>query len=175
VANGDRPRGDEVAAGLRRREVLAGATLLAGAALAGAGGAAAGEHEGHAAAGAAGAGPRYSEAKAFKKRASVVKVTNECIARGQACLSHCMETFVAGDTTMAECARAVQEMLVTCQAFGQLAANDSVVLRPMAQACIAVCEECEKQCRVHEDHQSECRACADACADLVREAKKLLV
>jgi Cys-rich four helix bundle protein (predicted Tat secretion target) len=104
-----------------------------------------------------------------------VAVTNECIARGQACLSHCMETFVAGDTTMAECARAVQEMLVTCQAFGQLAANDSVVLRPMAQACIAVCEECEKQCRVHEDHQRECRECADACAELVREAKKLLV
>jgi Cys-rich four helix bundle protein (predicted Tat secretion target) len=174
MANGDRPRRGEVAPGLRRREVLAGATLFAGVALAGAG-SAAGEHEGHAAAGAGGAGPLYSEAKAFKKRASLVNVTNECIARGQACLSHCMETFVEGDTTMAECARAVQEMLVTCQAFGQLAANDSVVLRPMAQACIAVCEECEKQCRPHEDHQPECRECAEACSALVKEAKKLLV
>jgi len=86
-----------------------------------------------------------------------------------------METFVAGDTTMAECARAVQEMLVTCRAFAQLAANDSVVLPPMAKACIAVCEECEKQCRPHEEHQPECKDCADACVALVREARKLVV
>jgi Cys-rich four helix bundle protein (predicted Tat secretion target) len=173
----DRPS-EAASAGLRRRQVLMGATLLAGATLSAAGRAAASEedkHEGHHATGAAGAKHRYTEAKAFKKRAAVVAVANECIARGQACLSHCMETFVQGDTTMAECARAVQEMLATCQAFAQLAANDSVVLKPMSQACIAVCEECEKQCRVHEDHQPECKACADACADLVREAKKLLV
>jgi Cys-rich four helix bundle protein (predicted Tat secretion target) len=160
---------------MRRRAVLAGATWLAGATLGAAGSAAAGEHEGHAAGSAGAAGPRYSEAKAFKRRASLVAATNDCVSRGQACLSHCMETFVAGDTTMAECARAVQEMLATCQAFGVLAANDSVALRPMAQACIAVCEECEKQCRVHEDHQPECRECADACAALVREARKVLV
>jgi Cys-rich four helix bundle protein (predicted Tat secretion target) len=164
--------------GLRRRDVLAGATLLVGATLAAAGAVAAQGREGHHATGAPGEGGgqhRYSEAKAFKKRAAVVAVANECIARGQACLSHCMETFVEGDTTMAECARAVQEMLVTCQAFAQLAANDSVVLKPVAAACVAVCEECEKQCREHGEHQPECRECADACADLVREAKKLLI
>ncbi len=161
---------------LRRRDVLMGATLLAGSTLGAAAARAADDtHEGHHAAGESGAEHRYTEAQAFKRRAGVVAVANECIARGQACLSHCMETFVAGDTTMAECARAVQEMLVTCQAFVQLAANDSVVLRPMAQACIAVCEECEKQCRPHEDHQPECKACADACVELVREARKLLV
>lgn len=177
----DRPTPEAVAPGLRRRDVLMGATLLAGVTLTAAGRAVAEEGEGHeghhmtGAPGAPGAKHQYSEAKAFKKRAAVVGVANECIARGQACLSHCMETFVSGDTTMAECARAVQEMLITCQAFSQLAANDSVVLKPMAQACIAVCEECEKQCRPHEDHQPECKACAEACADLVREAKKLLV
>jgi Cys-rich four helix bundle protein (predicted Tat secretion target) len=163
-------RGDP---GLRRRDVLVGATLLAGAGLAAGGHAAAAEeskHEGH-----AGAERHYTEARAFKKRAAVVAVANDCIARGQACLSHCLETFVAGDTTMAECARAVQEMLLTCQAFAQLAANDSAVLKPMAQACIAVCEECERQCRPHADHQPECKACGEACLDLAREAKNLLV
>lgn len=162
---------------MRRRDVLAGVTLLAGATLAGAGRAAAEEHSGHHVTGAAGAADarhQYTEASAYKKRQSAVKAANECIATGQACLSHCMETFVAGDTTMAECARSVQEMIVTCQAFAQLAANDSVVLHPMAQACIAVCDECEKQCRVHEEHQAECRACADACAALVVEAGKIV-
>lgn len=173
----DRSTTQDADAGLRRRDLLVGATVLAGATLGAAGRAAAAEHEQHQhhALGAAGGEHRYSEATAFKRRAGLVAVANECIARGQACLSHCMETFVQGDTTMAECARAVQEMLATCQAFAQLAANDSVVLKPMAQACIAVCEECEKQCRVHEEHQPECKACADACADLVREAKKLLI
>ncbi len=45
----------------------------------------------------------------------------------------------------------------------------------MARACIAVGEECEKQCRVHEDYQPACMARADARAELVREAEKLLV
>lgn len=164
----------EVEPELRRRDLLMGATLLAGATLGAAVSAAAADdpHQHHAP-DASASDRRYSEATAFKRRADLVAATNECVARGQACLSHCMETFVQGDTTMAECARAVQEMLATCHAFAQLAANDSVVLGPMAQACIAVCEECEKQCRVHEEHQPECKACADACAALVREAKKL--
>lgn len=169
-----RREGQAGTAGLNRRDVLAGATILAGATLAAVGNAAEKHEHSAAAAGAAVAQHHYSEARAFKKHASLVAVTNECIAKGQACLSHCFETFVAGDTAMAECARAVHEMIATCQAFALLAANDSVVLRPMAQACIAVCEECEKQCRVHEEHQPECRACADACKDLVTEAKKLL-
>jgi Cys-rich four helix bundle protein (predicted Tat secretion target) len=113
----------------------------------------------------------YTEAKAYKKRAALAKATSACIATGQACLSHCMETFLSGDTTMAECALAVQEMLAVCGAMETLAANDSGRLPAMARACIAVCEHCEKECRVHEAHQPECKACADACAALVKEAK----
>ena len=118
---------------------------------------------------------KYFEAKAYKKHAALVAATENCVSKGQACLSHCMETFVAGDTTMAECAAAVQQMLPVCNATGYLAACDSKRLKEMTAACVAVCEDCEKECRVHQEHQPECRACADACAALIKEAKKLLV
>jgi Cys-rich four helix bundle protein (predicted Tat secretion target) len=150
-----------------RRDLLIGAGAVASVAVAGA--AIAGTEEGtHAMAG------KYSEAQAYKKHVALVAATNECIAKGQACISHCMETFVAGDTTMGKCAFAVQQMLPVCTAMAYLAAYDSKRLKPMAETCVGVCEDCEKECRVHQEHQPECRACADACAALIKEAKKLL-
>lgn len=158
---------------IRRRDVLAAAGALA--AVAGASLARAGEHQGHEKQGGSGGRgePRYFEAKAYKKRATLVGKVNECVAKGQACLSHCMETFLQGDTTMAECAVAVQEMLAVCGAMAQVAANDSKNLKAVSQACIAVCETCETICREHEKHQVECKECADACAALIREARKV--
>jgi Cys-rich four helix bundle protein (predicted Tat secretion target) len=151
---------------LRRREVLAGAGALA--ALAAVPSLAAEqEHAGH------GKG-RYFEAKAAKAHPALVKATNECLDTGDVCLSHCYETFRMGDTTMADCAFAVQQMVQVCTAFGSLALNDSKHLKALAPGCIAVCEDCEQECRKHEDHQAECKACAEACAALVREARKLL-
>lgn len=92
-----------------RREVLMASAALAASAAA-ARIASAGEHDAHMAT------AKYSEAKAFKKHAGVVASANECLATGQTCISHCFETFVAGDTTMAECAFAVEQMLKACDA-----------------------------------------------------------
>jgi Cys-rich four helix bundle protein (predicted Tat secretion target) len=117
---------------------------------------------------------KYFEAKAAKKHPALNTALDACITKGQACISHCMETFALGDTTMAACASAVQQMLPVCTATSYLAIYDSKRLEEMAQACVAVCEDCEKECRVHEEHQPECRACADACAAVIKEAKKLL-
>jgi Cys-rich four helix bundle protein (predicted Tat secretion target) len=157
---------------LRRRDVLVGAGALAALAAAPAlaaeplGEDAHAGHEGH------GKG-KYFEAKAAKAHPKLVTATRECIAKGQTCLSHCFETFRQGDTTMADCAFAVQQMLDVCQAFASLASFDSKHLRAFAPVCIQVCEDCEQECRKHEEHQPECKACADACAALVTEARKL--
>lgn len=165
----DDERSDEIlATRLGRRELLVGAGLLA----ASAGVAAAAEPEKH---GHEHAAPKYAKAERYGRRAELVGATENCISKGRQCLSHCMEMFRTGDTTMAECASAVDQMLAVCGAMANLAANDSAQLAAMAQACIAVCEHCEKECRVHQDHQPECRACADACAALIVEAKKVLV
>jgi len=154
------------ASALGRRELLAAAG--AAALLTGAGRAFAAEQEGHS------HGKQYFDAKAAKAHAALVAAANECVAKGQICISHCLETFRLDDTTMAECASAVQEMLPVCTALGYLAAYDSRHLKDLARACIPVCETCEKECRVHEEHQIECKDCADACATVIREAKKLL-
>lgn len=151
---------------MTRRDVLMASAALAAAATAGRASAAE-DHSAHATT------AKYSEAKAFRKHAALVSTANECIATGQACLSHCFETFVAGDTTMAECAFAVEQMLKACDAFSYLAAYDSPHLPAMARVCVSVCEDCERECRKHEEHQPECKACADACAALIREAKKV--
>jgi Cys-rich four helix bundle protein (predicted Tat secretion target) len=158
---------------MSRRDVVLGAAALATAA-ATARIATAAEHEGHkTGAGAGTAEHKYTEPKRYKKNAALVAAADECIARGQACISHCFETFLNGDTTMAECALSVEQMLRVCDAMAYLSAFDSKSLKPMAQACIAVCEDCEKECRVHEEHQKACRDCADACAALIKEARKV--
>jgi len=117
---------------------------------------------------------KYTDAQAYKKHKALTEAANACSTKGEICISHCLETFLTGDTTMAECAYAVQQMLPVCAAMAQLSAYDSKHLGAMAKACIGVCEDCEKECRVHEEHQPECRDCADACAALIKEAKKVL-
>lgn len=149
-----------------RRHVLAGAagaaaTLLAGRALA------ADEHAGH------GKG-KYTPGVRNKKHADLAAAVNNCTAKGEACLSHCMETFREGDTTMAECADAVQQMLPVCRAMSSLSVYDSKHLPDLARACLGVCTDCEKVCREHADHQKECKDCADACAAVIKEVKKML-
>jgi Cys-rich four helix bundle protein (predicted Tat secretion target) len=153
---------------LARRRVLAGAAGVATAMLAGRA-LAADEHAGH-----QHGDKRYTPGVRNKKRQALVKAAIDCTTKGDACLSHCMETFVQGDTTMGECADAVQQMLPVCRAMSQLGAYDSKHLGDLARACIGVCTDCEKVCREHAEHQKECKDCADACAALIEECKKLV-
>ena len=88
-------------------------------------------------------------------------------------MSHCLEIFRAGDTTMAERARVLADMLPVCRSRAALAAYDSPHLKVLADVCTAVCRDWEKECRKHEELQAECGACADACAALIDQARKL--
>lgn len=162
---------DSAPTGIGRRDLLVQAGLLAASAGVAATVAVAAEehHHGHE----HGEGHKYFKAERYARRAELVAASNDCIAKGQACISHCMETFLSGDTTMAECAFAVQQMLPVCNAMSYLAAYDSAQLKSMARACIEVCKACEDACRPHQQHQPECRACADACAALIAEAGKV--
>ena len=150
-----------------RRDLIAGAAALVGAAATTQAFAAAHEeHAGH------GTG-KYSEARAAKAHPEIVAALDACLGRGRVCFSHCLETFRGGDTTMADCAFAVEQMLHVCAATEALATYDSKHLKGLAAVCSDVCEDCEKECRVHEEHQPECKACADACADVVKALRRL--
>jgi Cys-rich four helix bundle protein (predicted Tat secretion target) len=152
-----------------RRELLVGAGALG--VLAAARSALASEgagHEGHS------SPSRYTPGVANKRHPALLAATWDCIAKGEACLSHCMETFAAGDTTMAECAASVDTMLPVCNALAHLAVRDSKHLPAIARACNDVCADCEKACREHAEHQPECKAAADACQRLQAELAKFV-
>ncbi len=154
--------------GFSRRDVLFGAGAVASLAVTRAAFAAdekSSDHEHHE--------HHYTTGVANKKHPALVTAAYDCIAKGEACLSHCLETFRAGDTTMAECASSVEQMLPVCAAIAHLATRDSKHLAALARACIGLCEDCEKACREHAEHQAECKAAADACAKLVEEAKRV--
>lgn len=159
-----------VSEGLGRRELLAGAGTVVGMALAGS--AWAGSHDAHG--GHAGHGTaKYSKAVAAKAHPRLVQAADECTRTGRICFSHCLETFRGGDTTMADCAWVVEQMMHVCEALSALASYDSPHLKELGAVCLAVCEDCERECRVHEEHQQECKDCADACAVLIREIRAL--
>ena len=116
----------------------------------------------------------YTPGVRNKKHMALVAAVNTCIAKGEACLSHCMETFVQGDTTMGACADAVQQMLPVCRAMSSLGVYDSKHLPDLAKVCMGVCTDCEKVCREHAEHQKECKECAEACAAVIAECKKIV-
>lgn len=99
--------------------------------------------------------------------------SGHCVATGQACLSHCLMMFAGGDTSLAACAKSVNELIVACGALQALAIDKANSLPAFAKAVMAVCEECEKECRKHEGKHEACKACADACKACAAECKKV--
>jgi Cys-rich four helix bundle protein (predicted Tat secretion target) len=107
-------------------------------------------------------------------RMRVVQHAMDCVMKGQMCSEHCIQLFKAGDTSVAECADRVQDMLASCTAMGQLASYNSPHLKDMMPVCISICEDCEKACREHAKEHAECKACADSCADCIKVCKDYL-
>ena len=144
------------ARGINRREVL---LAMGAAATAAYTGSAAAAMKGH------------DHSKHKPQHEDVLSAANDCTDKGQRCIAHCLVSFVEGDTELAECASKVHEMQAICGAFSYLLASNSEYVKDYAGICVAVCEDCEKVCREHEEH-FECRDCADACQALVKAIKK---
>lgn len=140
---------------MKRRLVLAAAaTMLAAPALAQ-------SHAGHDHGGAEG------------KNAALVATALSCVRAGIVCLDHCYASFAAGDTSLAACARSVDEMMAVTTALAKLAGTGSANLPALAKVALTVCLECEKECRKHADTHATCKACADACAACAAECRKI--
>ncbi len=104
---------------------------------------------------------------------ALVEAARACVAEGETCIAHCLGFFANGDTSLAGCARAVQEMVAACRAVASLATLDAKRLGEFLSPCINVCADCEQECRKHADKHPVCRACAEACARFIAEAKKV--
>jgi Cys-rich four helix bundle protein (predicted Tat secretion target) len=152
--------------GINRRELLVGVGALAVAASAGAAFAAdKGGHDKHAA--------DKHAAMAGKKDEGLVETSLDCLKKGEACIKHCLDTFAAGETMMAECAAKAQEMVVVCQGLSYLASYNSKHLKKYVAACIDVCTDCEAACRKHAEHAAPCKECADACLKCIEQCRKV--
>ena len=114
--------------------------------------------------------PGHDHSKHSAQQPAVLDATNVCVDKGERCIAHCLVSFQEGDTELAVCAAKVHEMRAICGAFSYLLAANSSYASDYAAICARVCEDCEKECRKHEEHV-ECKACAIACADLVDQIK----
>lgn len=144
---------------MERREALKTVAATIAGAISGA--ALAAEHDHH-----------HDHAGLAKRNAGLIAASGDCLKTGEACLAHCLYLLGNGDKTMAACAQSVNELLASCTALMKLAGQDSRYVPAFAKVAAEVCANCEKECRKHEKHHEECRACAESCAACLKECKK---
>jgi len=145
----------ESARGISRRDVLLGIGAAATVAYAGT---------------AVSATSGHDHSKHTAQLPDLLNATNACLDKGQRCIAHCLVSFQEGDLELADCASKVHEMQAICGAFSVLLAANSGYSKAYAGVCTKACEDCEKECRKHEEH-IECKECADACAEVVDHIK----
>jgi Cys-rich four helix bundle protein (predicted Tat secretion target) len=121
----------------------------------------------------AGDAPGHKHEHHAPKHPEILEAVNQCVVKAQQCSAHCLVAFQEGDVTLADCARKVNEMLPICRAFSYQLASNSPYVKALSAVCRQACEDCEKECRVHEDKHVECRECAEACAQVVAAINKL--
>ncbi len=104
---------------------------------------------------------------------SLIDAASSCEKEGEICLEHCVARLAANDTTLAECARSVRDMLVACRAVSSFAIQRSPHLKEMATVCAKICRECEAACLKHASHHEECRRCGESCKACAAECDKV--
>ena len=112
----------------------------------------------------------HDHSKHTAQNPDVLNAANACIDKGQRCIAHCLVSFQEGDTELADCASKVHEMQAICTAFSYILASNSSYTKDQSRVCEKVCKDCAKECRKHEEHV-ECKACAEACDDIVDAIK----
>jgi Cys-rich four helix bundle protein (predicted Tat secretion target) len=146
---------EEQKTGISRREILQG--IGAAAAMAYAGNTVA-------------AMPAHDHSKHSAQLPGLLDAVNNCLDKGERCIAHCLVSFVEGDLELAKCASKVHEMQAICGGYSYLVASNSEYVKAYASVCEQVCADCEKECLEHKEH-IECKACAQACADVVDQIK----
>jgi Cys-rich four helix bundle protein (predicted Tat secretion target) len=145
----------ELTPDISRREILLGIGAVVTAAYTGA---------------AVSAMPEHDHSKHSAQLPDLLNAANNCVDKGQRCITHCLVSFREGDVSLADCASKVHEMQAVCTAFSYLLAANSEYIKAYAGICEKVCTDCEKECMKHKEH-IECKACADACTELVDQIK----
>lgn len=54
------------------------------------------------------------------------------------------------------------------------ASYDAGVVKPLLEACVAICKSCGDECQRHAQHHAHCRVCAEACRRCEQACRDLL-
>jgi Cys-rich four helix bundle protein (predicted Tat secretion target) len=95
--------------------------------------------------------------------ASLTAIALDCLAKGSACVSHCLGLLGAGDTSMAGCARTSFEMTSVMETLATLSASGSSHLPAYARLASDFCRDCAGECSKHAERHAVCKDCLDAC------------
>lgn len=106
--------------------------------------------------------------------AALADAAYACIAKGQACLSHCIAMLAGGDTMMAGCAPAVHDMHAVMPGLAAAASSGSRHIKELARVAMEFCKDCEAECRKHAAMHAVCKECADACAKTIAACQRVI-
>jgi Cys-rich four helix bundle protein (predicted Tat secretion target) len=104
---------------------------------------------------------------------SLFDAANNCVKPGLVCSDHCLQSFAAGDVSLAAWARAVDLMMSICGTLAKLVSLRSAYVPAMAKVALLGCQDCEAECRKHAEQHAACKACAETCAACAAECKKV--
>jgi Cys-rich four helix bundle protein (predicted Tat secretion target) len=104
---------------------------------------------------------------------SLADAAGACVATGQSCVAHCLDSLGTGDKELAACAKSVMEMLPLCSALQDLANQDSRYLVKLAKVTMDACQDCAEECKKHADKHDACKRCGESCQACYKECKQL--
>ena len=108
--------------------------------------------------------------------AAAINAINDC---AQACTADTDADL--GEQDVAEMVRCIRLCLnctdvctATAGVISRPADYDADVVRPLLQACVAVCKSCGDECERHAAHMPHCRVCTEACRRCEQACRHLL-
>ena len=107
--------------------------------------------------------------------AAAIDAMSDC---AQACTADTDADLGEQDLTeMVQCIRLCLDCTDICAAtagvISRPANHDNDVVRPLLQACVAICKSCGEECERHV-HMPHCRVCAEACRRCEQACRELL-
>jgi len=102
----------------------------------------------------------------------LIAAASDCVLKANECLQHCIVAMGRGEADLAACASSSSQVAAICTALQQLASGESGRLPQLAKVAMAICKDCEEECKKTERHP-ECKACKEACVACYEECKKI--
>jgi hypothetical protein len=79
---------------------------------------------------------------------------------------------------MVTCIRLCENCVDVCAAAARVLSRpamwDARVIRPLLEACVAICQSCGDECERHAAMHEHCRVCAEACRRCEQACRELL-